>query len=145
MTSRTLSTAFAVSVTLTGSAFAEDPLVLGKGKGLFNVGPLLFEDEFKNLDDWVVQLDQGEGFPKSEVAAKEGTLDCLVPGSGCTVWFKEKLQTRIVISYDVLCLSSEDPVKTLAPIQQDEGLLREHWRRAKYDHPHAALSSESCG
>ena len=115
MTSRTLSTAFAVSVTLIGSAFAEDPLVLGKGKGLFNVGPLLFEDEFENLDDWVVQLDQGEGFPKSEVAAKEGTLDCLVPGSGCTVWFKEKLQTRIVISYDVLCPSSEDPVKTLAP------------------------------
>ena len=90
---------------------AGEPLVLGKGKGLFKIGPLLAEDSFENLENWVVQLDQGKNYPKSQIVARGGKLDCLVPGSGCTIWFKEKLQTRITISYEVLCPTTEPAVK----------------------------------
>ncbi|MDB2430566.1 DUF6250 domain-containing protein, partial [Akkermansiaceae bacterium] len=79
------------------------PLVMGKGLERFKIGPLLHQDDFQNLDQWVVQIEKKEGFPDPRVEAKNATLDCLLPGRGCTIWFKEKLKTRLTISYEVTC------------------------------------------
>ena len=84
-------------------AIEEKPLVLGRGTERFEVGRLLEKDDFKNLDRWEVQLQEKEGEPAARVEAREGVLDCLVPNRGCTVWFKKKLKTRQVITYEVLC------------------------------------------
>ena len=81
----------------------ESPLVLGHGVGLFKVGPLLAQDDFENLENWVVQVQQRSGVEPAHVEARDHSLDCLVPGRGCTVWFKKKLPTRVTITYDVLC------------------------------------------
>ena len=94
-----------------GEGLAEEasgPVVLGRGVNLFEVGPLVAKDDFANLDRWVVQVEENEDFPQGEVVAREGTLDCLVPGRGCTVWFKEKFKTRMAITYEVVCPQPEE-------------------------------------
>ena len=94
---------------------AKAPAVLGKGVGLFEVGPLIASDDFKTLDHWVIQIQQNDKKPEPKVVAKNGTLDCFLPGRGCTAWFKELLKTRVTISYDVLCPSPSTKNKDLLP------------------------------
>lgn len=91
------------------------PLVLGHGVGLFKPGPLLIQDNFEDLDNWVVQLEEKTGFPPPKVWAHDQSLDCLTPGRGCTVWFKKKLRTRIAITYNVLCPSHEPAIPGVVP------------------------------
>lgn len=92
----------------------EEPLIIGYGVGLFELGPVLYDDDFSNLEKWVVQIQPKEG-GKARVEINNGTLDCYVPGRGCTVWFHEKLNTRIAITYNVLCPTPEKPIKGLQP------------------------------
>ena len=94
---------------------AADPLVLGHGNGLFKVGALIEQDDFENLDNWVVQIEEREELPAPHVEARDGTLDCLLPGRGCTLWFKKKLKTRVTITYDVLCPTPDPAIKGVEP------------------------------
>ncbi|MGJ8725621.1 MAG: right-handed parallel beta-helix repeat-containing protein [Roseibacillus sp.] len=87
------------------------PLVLGRAVNLFEVGPLVTKDDFENLERWVVQVEEREGYPDEKVVAREGTLDCFLPGRGCTVWFKEKLKTRMAITYEVVCPQPEEGMR----------------------------------
>lgn len=91
------------------------PLVLGHGVGLFTVGELVVEDNFDDLDNWVVQVQDRPGFAPTTVAARDNSLDCLTPGRGCTVWFKRRLPTRVTITYDVLCPTHSPAIKGVAP------------------------------
>lgn len=91
------------------------PQVIGQGVGLFKVGPLLAQDDFENLDNWVVQIQPRTGFAPAYVEVRENSLDCLVPGRGCTVWFKQKLRTRVTIVYDVLCPTPKPAIKGVQP------------------------------
>ncbi len=95
--------------------FGERPSVLGHGVGLFKVGRLLAEDDFENLDHWIVRVQQKSGFEPARVEARDRSLDCLVPGRGCTVWYKKKLPNRITISYDVLCPTHTPAIKGVVP------------------------------
>ncbi|TWT80735.1 hypothetical protein CA13_21810 [Planctomycetes bacterium CA13] len=104
-----------VKVDRASEATDRNPLVLGHGVGLFNVGALLAQDDFQSLDNWGVQLQQRSGFEPPRVEAKNHSLDCLVPGRGCTVWFKKKLPTRVMITYDVLCPTHEPAIKGVQP------------------------------
>ncbi|MDP0490984.1 MAG: right-handed parallel beta-helix repeat-containing protein [Verrucomicrobiota bacterium JB023] len=92
-------------------SLAEEPLVLGRGTDRFEVGELLHEDDFDSLERWEVQLEEKEGFPEPHILAREGVLDCFVPGRGATVWFKEKLKTRLAICYQVVCPEPEEGVR----------------------------------
>jgi hypothetical protein len=94
-------------VSLTGAS----PLVLGHGVGLFKIGPLLAQDNFENLDNWVVQIQRKEGFEPAKVEIRDHTLDCLLPGRGCTIWFKQKLKTRLTITYEVICPTKHTGIK----------------------------------
>ena len=73
------------------------PLVLGKAKERFGIGPLLHQDDFKNLEDWIVQLEENEAEGKPSVRAHNNTLDCLLPGRGCTIWFKTVSYTHLTL------------------------------------------------
>ena len=101
--------------TASRSTSGESPLVLGNGVGLFKIGRLLVRDEFENLDNWVVQLQERSGFEPARVAARDHSLDCLVPGRGCTVWFREQIPTRVTITYDVLCPTHEPAIRGVQP------------------------------
>ncbi|WP_218932131.1 DUF6250 domain-containing protein [Adhaeretor mobilis] len=91
------------------------PLVLGHGAGLFTVGPLLEQDNFESLDNWVVQIQRRSGFDSARVVARDRSLDCLTPGRGCTIWYKKKFPTRMTITYNVLCPTHEPAIEGVQP------------------------------
>ena len=97
------------------AASGSSPVVIGDGVGLFKIGLLLHEDHFANLTNWVIQVQERSGFAPAEVEARDHSLDCVVPGRGCTVWFKLKLHTRVTITYDVLCPTPKPAIKGLQP------------------------------
>ncbi len=111
------------------------PLVIGYGVGLFKIGPLLAQDNFENLDNWVVQIQKKDGFEPARVETRDHTLDCLLPGRGCTIWFKQKLKTRLTITYDVICPTKHTGLKGVQardinnfwlatdPLDLDQGLF----------------------
>lgn len=92
-----------------------EPMVLGHGVGLFRVGKLLVQDDFENLNNWVVQVQEKSGYDPGHVEARENSLDCLLPGRGCTIWFKKKLPTRVTITYNVICPTHEPAIKGVQP------------------------------
>jgi len=96
-------------------AQAADPVVLGRGVGLFEVGEVIESDDFSNLNDWVVQMERVDGADPSSIDAAEGKLNCLVPDRGCTIWFKKKLRTRTVITYDVMSPAADPAIKGMEP------------------------------
>jgi hypothetical protein len=112
----------------------EGPDVLGHGVGLFKVGPLLAHDDFENLDNWVVQVQERSGAESAHVEARDNSLDCLLPGRGCTVWFKKKLSTRVTIIYDVLCPTHEPAIKGVQPRD-----INNFWMATDSDDPDQGL------
>lgn len=94
---------------------SDAPVVVGHGVGLFKIGTLVAHDDFDNLDNWVIQVQKKSGFAPAKVEARNGTLDCLLPGRGCTIWFKKKLKTRVAITYDVLCPTPNPETKGVRP------------------------------
>ena len=97
------------------STDAPAAVVLGYGVGLFRVDRLLVQDDFDNLDHWVVQIQEKSGGAPAVVEARDNTLNCLLPGRGCTIWHKHKLKTRIAITYNVLCPTHQPPIKGVVP------------------------------
>lgn len=91
------------------------PVVLGHGVGLFEIGDLIAHDDFRELDKWVVQVEEKSGAAPARVEVEDGALDCFLPSRGATIWFKEKFKTRIIITYDVLCPTTDPSVKNLMP------------------------------
>lgn len=87
----------------TKSEYSENlqPVVLGYGEGLFEVGELLHEDNFENLDNWVLQIQPHSGDHQPRVVASDNTLDSYVPRSGATIWFAHKLEGPIAVTYQV--------------------------------------------
>ena len=136
------------------------PLVLGHGEGRFKVGSLLASDDFENLDNWVVQIQQQSGFPPAKVEACNNSLNCLLPGRGCTLWYKRKLPTRVTITYDVLCPTPKPPIKGVQPrdinnfwmatdpVDPDQGLFdsnRYTGKFSSYDKMHGYYASTGGG
>jgi len=91
------------------------PVVLGVGKGRFKIGSLLAQDDFDDLDNWVIQLQDRAEFPPANVVARNNSLDSIVPGRGCTAWFKQKFPTRVTITYNVLCPTPDPAIKGVQP------------------------------
>ena len=91
------------------------PHVLGRGVGLFKIGALIAKDDFENLDNWVVQIQDRPRFPPAKVVARENALDALLPGRGCTIWFKQKLSTGVTITYDVVCPTPDPAIEGVQP------------------------------
>ena len=130
---RLLSCLLSLTVFLSGASAQAVPLhvssgdapsVLGRGVGLFRVGKLQAKDDFKNLNNWVVQVQEKSGFDPGHVEARENSLDCLLPGRGCPIWFKKKLPTRVTITYEVLCPTPKPPIKGVQPRRNRRWLPR---------------------
>lgn len=104
-----------IRVPAANDAAENRPVVLGHGKGLFRVGELLAKDDFENLEHWVVQIQDRADAQPAHVESRNNSMDCFLPGRGCTVWFKRKLKTRVTITYDVLCPTNSSAVEGLLP------------------------------
>ena len=136
------------------------PVVLGHGVGLFDIGPLLIKDDYENLDNWEVQIQQKSGFPPANVETRDNSLYCLLPGRGCTIWLTQKLQTRVTITYGVLCPTPEPEIQGVRPrdinnfwmatdlLDPDQGLFdstRYTGAFSSYDKMHAYYASTGGG
>ena len=62
--------------------------------------PMIFSDDFKNLDQWVV-----EQRPGGTVEVHDGVM-LMRDVDGCTVWFRPKLTAPVSIQYDAVVRSS---------------------------------------
>jgi len=136
------------------------PLVLGHGIGRFKIGPQLVQDDFENLGNWVVQIQERSELAPARVVARDHSLDCFLPGRGCTVWFKQKLHSRVAITYDVLCPTPQPAMKGLQPrdinnfwmatdpLDRDQGLFdsnRYTGKFSSYDKIHGYYASTGGG
>lgn len=97
------------------AARVDGPHVLGHGVGLFTAGEVIAEENFETLENWVVQKEDRSGAALAKIGVKDRKLDCFVPGRGCTIWFKKKFKTRVTITYDVLCPTSDPEIGGLRP------------------------------
>jgi len=69
----------------------------------YRAGPLLYLDDFRNLDQWFVEIEK-----RGSVATKDGVLDIDVP-AGVTVWFRHKLEGPVMITYEATVISAGGP------------------------------------
>lgn len=84
----------------------QGPKVIGYGKGTFSIGELIHQDNFTNLDNWVIQIEKKEADLKPEIIIENNTLELFTPLRGCSAWFKNKLKGPITIVYKVICPTS---------------------------------------
>ncbi|MCC9644584.1 right-handed parallel beta-helix repeat-containing protein [Rhodopirellula sp. JC740] len=112
---------------------AGDPVLRGHAFGRFEIGEVIAQDSFENLDQWEVQIEPQDGFPKPDVRAEHGELNCLLPGRGCTLWFRKPLPNRIAICYDVICPSHSAETPGVEPRD-----LNQFWMATD---PHAPAES----
>ncbi len=69
----------------------------------FEIGELLFEDDFATDSNWVAELEKG-----GSVKARAGGLDIDVP-AGATVWFRPLLEGPVLIQYHARVIQNGGP------------------------------------
>ncbi len=77
-------------------------LVLGHGVDRFKVGELLHKSDFDEPNAWAPQIQYRRDFPPPEIRFENNQLHAMMPGRGCTIWFREKIQGPVAIVYDVV-------------------------------------------
>jgi hypothetical protein len=66
----------------------------------FRLGPLLFKDDFKRLDQWIAELQE-----PGTIQVRKGVLTIDVP-AGCTMWFKPQLDGPLMIQYQAAVIQA---------------------------------------
>ena len=86
-----------------GTGIAEEPLVLGRARGMFTVGKCIYKDSLTDnkafASHWHVQQKARNGRKPAVTVQKDG-LHVLATG-GTTIWLKKKLRDPLVITYTV--------------------------------------------
>lgn len=93
----------------------------------------MHKDDFKNLDNWLVELEAG-----GSVTAQKNKLVIDVP-KGCTVWFRHELTGPLVIEYEATAISQGGPNDRVSDLncfwmsQDDPGKVKRNGAFASYD------------
>ncbi len=85
-----------------------EPTVLGHGRGVFTIGPVLHTPSLDDPAAWHLQIQQTAAATHERVVFGNNLLDLYMPDRGSTAWFKQELEGPITIVYRVRC-----PVETL--------------------------------
>ncbi|MCH6259293.1 DUF6250 domain-containing protein, partial [Puniceicoccaceae bacterium K14] len=88
---------------------AADPVVTGHLSDDWEVGELLYEDNFDDPSKWEIQIEESDSDLVPEVTFENGVMDMYIPSRGATAWLKEKFDGPVLVVYDVLT-----PVDTLS-------------------------------
>jgi hypothetical protein len=98
---------FAISLFTLGSttSFAATQITAptSPNSAVYTVGPVLFADDFSDLDHWKAELEQ-----PGTVAVKDHTLTLDVP-KGCTLWLKDDLTGPVLIQYEARMIKAAVP------------------------------------
>jgi hypothetical protein len=93
----------------------------------------MHKDDFKNLDNWLLELEAG-----GSVTAQKSKLVIDVP-KGCTVWFRHELIGPLVIEYEATALSKGGPNDRVSDLncfwmsQDDPTKVKRNGAFASYD------------
>lgn len=82
---------------------AIEPQVLGHGRGVFEIGPLLYVPELGDAAAWHIQVQQSDTPTRERVTFGDDLLELYMPDRGSTAWWKQKLEGPITIVYRVRC------------------------------------------
>lgn len=77
------------------------PIITGYGQGVFQIGDLIYSNDFENEDDWFFQIEETESQYDPRIDFRNGFLEVLMPGRGTTIWNKNKFSGNIAITYKV--------------------------------------------
>lgn len=77
------------------------PVIKGYGKGIFQVGKLLYRSDFTNQSEWMPQIQETEARADPRINFRDGFLEVLIPGRGATIWNKNKFSGNVAIMYKV--------------------------------------------
>ncbi|SMO53862.1 DUF6250 domain-containing protein [Gracilimonas mengyeensis] len=77
------------------------PAVKGYGEGLFEVGELIYQNNFESENDWLIQVEDTEAPSEPRIDFFNGYLEVLLPGRGATVWNRNEFSGNIAITYKV--------------------------------------------
>ncbi len=96
-------------------ASVPEPVVTGYGEGLFQIGELLYWDDFENLNDWVFQIQETDDVSEPRIDTRDGFLDVLMPNRGATIWNRHKFSGPITIIYNVIAPTTFDHIDGIVP------------------------------
>lgn len=77
------------------------PVVTGYGKGLFEVGELLYSSDFGNRNEWLPQIEETGAQAEPRIDFFNGFLEVLMPGRGASIWNRNKFSGNVAITYKV--------------------------------------------
>jgi len=77
------------------------PLIKGYSERLFEVGELIYSNDFSSDKEWHLQMEETETASESRVDYHNGFLEVLMPGRGATIWNKIQFNGNIAITYKV--------------------------------------------
>lgn len=77
------------------------PVIKGYGEGIFEVGELIYENDFEDDADWVIQMEATEASSEPRIDFFNSFLEVLMPGRGATIWNRNKFSGNIAITYQV--------------------------------------------
>ena len=88
-----------------------EPVILGYGKDIFSLGPLLYEDPLNDANrfvaDWVVQMSAKDPEVERYARIEDGRLHVRDP-RGSTIWYKTRLSGPVMITYRVSVPSAQN-------------------------------------
>lgn len=77
------------------------PVIKGYAASLFEVGGLIYKNDFESDADWFIQMEQTEASSDPRVDFFNGFLEVLLPGRGATIWNRNEFSGNIAITYQV--------------------------------------------
>lgn len=82
-------------------ADSSQPIVTGYGEGRFEIGELLYSDNFDNPDEWLPQVEETDAQAEPRIDFWNAFLEVVVPDRGATIWNRNKFSGNVAITYKV--------------------------------------------
>lgn len=113
------------------------PVVKGYGEGLFEVGELIYKNDFESDTDWLVQVEETEAESKPRIDFFNGFLEVILPGRGATIWNQNEFSGNITITYKVKAPSTY--VNELGVVVRD---VNTFWHASHPGNPRALFDED---
>jgi len=100
-----------------GKSASDEPLpvVTGYGEGLFEIGNLIYWDDFKHLNHWDFQIQESDHRTEPRISVKDGKMSVLMPARGATIWFRHKIEGPVAIVYKVKAPTTHQHIDGVVP------------------------------
>lgn len=113
------------------------PVIKGHGKGTFKLDELLYQNDFKSKEDWVIQVEDTESPVEPRIDFYNEFLEVLMPGRGATMWNRNEFSGNIAITYKMKAPSTY--TNELGVVVRD---VNSFWHASHPEKPKEIFNSE---